>query len=87
MLIAGEQAGQSIDALAHAFLEAHWRDDADLADRETLAKVAGSVGFEPEALLEAAVKQDALDIYESNTQEAIKRSVFGSPTYFIGDAK
>ncbi len=85
MLIAGIQAGQSIDALAHAFLEAHWRDDANLADRETLVKVASSVGLEPQALLDAAVKQDVLDVYESNTQEAIKLSVFGSPTYFVGD--
>ena len=38
MLIAGLQQGQNIDALAHALLEEHWRDDADLADRETLAR-------------------------------------------------
>ena len=85
MLIAGDQAGQSIDMLAHACLEAHWRDDADLADRKTLVKIASSVGFDPEALLEAAVKQDVIDIYERNTQEAIERSVFGSPTYFVDD--
>jgi 2-hydroxychromene-2-carboxylate isomerase len=24
-------------------------------------------------------------IYKANTQEAIDRSVFGSPTYFVGD--
>lgn len=85
MLIAGERAGQSVDALAHAFLEAHWRDDANLADRESLLEIAELAGFDGQSLLAAAEKQDVLETYESNTQEAINRSVFGSPTYFVGD--
>jgi 2-hydroxychromene-2-carboxylate isomerase len=44
MLIAGIRQGRNVDRLAHAMLEAHWRDDADIADRETLAGLARSVG-------------------------------------------
>ncbi|MDP7164043.1 MAG: DsbA family protein, partial [Alphaproteobacteria bacterium] len=36
MLIAGLEQGLDIDQLAHAMLETHWRDDADLADAGTL---------------------------------------------------
>lgn len=85
MLIAGQRVDQSIDALAHAFLEAHWRDDADLADPDTLAKVAKLAGYDSQALLDSASNEVILDIYLSNTQEAIERSIFGSPTYFVGD--
>jgi 2-hydroxychromene-2-carboxylate isomerase len=83
MLIAGLLQGIDIDRLAHRLLEAHWRDDADLADRETLSKLGDSSGIDPEALLEAALSSEVQAVYASNTREAIDRSVFGSPTYFV----
>lgn len=83
MLIAGVQQGMDIDALAHRFLEAHWRDDADLADAAALNALAGDVGLDGAPLLAAARSPDVVQIYEANTREAIERSVFGSPTYFV----
>jgi 2-hydroxychromene-2-carboxylate isomerase len=83
MLIAGLVQGLNIDRLAHAMLEQHWRDDVDLADTDTLAAIARSVDIDPEPLLAASGSKEVLEIYEANTQEAIKRSVFGSPTYVV----
>lgn len=84
MLIAGLEQGVDIGALAHRMLEAHWRDDADLADRDTLARIGAEVGLDPAPLLDAALSPEVQAIYEANTQESIDRSVFGSPTYFVG---
>ncbi|MCG8693039.1 MAG: 2-hydroxychromene-2-carboxylate isomerase [Minwuiales bacterium] len=83
MLIAGVKQGHNIDQLAHAMLEQHWRDDADLADVPTLARMAREVGLDPEPLLEAASSPDVVATYEANTKEAIGRSVFGSPAYVV----
>ncbi|MBO6949980.1 MAG: 2-hydroxychromene-2-carboxylate isomerase [Rhodospirillales bacterium] len=83
MLIAGLLQGTNIDALAHRFLEAHWRDDADLADKDTLAALARDVGLDPAPLLGAIGSPEVTAVYEANTKEAIERSVFGSPTYFV----
>jgi len=83
MLIAGLKQGIEIDQLAHTMLEAHWRDDADLADLTTLTDLAREVGVDPEPLLDAALTSEVQAIYEANTEEAIARSVFGSPTYFV----
>jgi 2-hydroxychromene-2-carboxylate isomerase len=83
VLIAALAQGINIDALAHAMLEQHWRDDADLADRATLAKIARDVGLNPEPLLAAAATHEVQRQYHANTDEAIRRSVFGSPTYFV----
>ena len=83
MLRFGLEQGQDIAELAHAMMESHWRDDTDLADRETLATLATGVGLDPEPLLEAALSDPVQAIYKANTQEAIDRSVFGSPTYFV----
>lgn len=82
-LIAGMEAGHDIDQLAHAFLEAHWRDDADLADAPTLVKLANEVGLDGPAILAGAGKATIVARYAAFTQEAIDRSVFGSPTYFV----
>ena len=82
-LIAGVALGHTIDRLAHALLEAHRRDDADLTDEATLSALARAVGLDPAPLLAAATTPDIRAMYETNTAEAIARAVFGSPTYFV----
>lgn len=83
MLIAAMEQGIDVDRLAHAMLEAHWRDDADLADRATLVRLGRAVGVDSEMLLELALSPEIAAIHAANTEEAIARSMFGSPTYFV----
>ena len=83
MLIAGVTQEENVDALAHAMLEGHWAEDADLADEATLLGLAAAVGLDGGSLLKAAKSDDIAATYQANTDEAIERSVFGSPTYFI----
>ncbi len=83
MLIAGVEQGIEVDRLAHVLLEAHWRDDADLADRATLARLGRTIGVESETLLDLALSPEIQAIHAANTEEAIARSMFGSPTYFV----
>ena len=83
MLIAGLGCGVEIDRLAHAMLEAHWRDDADLSDRLTLTAIGHAVGIDPEPLLDVAFSPEVREVYHTNTEEAIRRCVFGSPTYVV----
>ena len=49
----------------------------------TLETLAKGVDVDPAPLLDAALSDEVAQIYEVNTEEAIERSVFGSPTYFI----
>ncbi len=83
VLIAGLHAGVDINPLAHRFLEAHWRDDADLDDANTLADLIEQVGLGAGPLLAAATSPEVKADYDRNTAESIERSVFGSPTYFV----
>ena len=83
MLIAGLEQGLNVDRLAHAMLERHWRDDADLSDRSTLEDIARSVDIDPDPLLAAASSERVEAIHRENTEAAVRRSVFGSPTYFV----
>jgi 2-hydroxychromene-2-carboxylate isomerase len=83
MIIAAIDAGLSADNLAHAILEAHWRNDADHADPETLTRLATGANYDARRLLDRARDPDIQAKFRANTQEAIERSVFGSPTYFV----
>ncbi len=83
VLIAALSQGVNIDELSHIFLEAHWRDDADLADRATLETLVKNAGLSPTVLLETAGSDPVVKLYDDFTNEAVARSVFGSPTYFV----
>jgi 2-hydroxychromene-2-carboxylate isomerase len=83
LLIAGLVLGHNIDDLAHEMLKSHWLDNFDLDNAEDLAKICRAVDLDPVLLLETAVSKEVKDIYTVNTNEAIDRSVFGSPTYFV----
>ncbi len=83
MLIAGQERSLNIDQLAHCLLQGHWVDDADLADTQTLRELAKKADIDPEPLLADANSPQVQAIYQANTQEAIERSVFGAPTYFV----
>lgn len=83
MLIASGETGVETDRLAHGFLEAHWANDADLSDRETLLAIAASVGLDGAALIGAADTEDVAARHDANTEEAIARGFFGSPTYVV----
>lgn len=84
MLIAAIDQGADIDTLSHAILQAHWRDDADLADPDALARAASASGIDPGPLLDAALTEPIQSIHRANTEEAIALGLFGSPTYFAG---
>ena len=83
MIIALGETGAATDAMAHALLQVHWRDDADLSDHATLAKVAAGLGHDPDALMARAVSDAVAAQYAQNADEARQRNVFGSPTYVV----
>ena len=82
-IIAAQAEGQGADALAHAILGAHWRDDADISDPDTLAPLISRCGMDPETILDAARSAPVEALHRANTAEAIARHVFGSPTYVL----
>lgn len=82
-LIVADRQDLDTRNLAHAMLEGHWRFDADVDDRDTLTALITKAGLDAKALLHGAASDEITAIYKANTEEAIRRSVFGSPTYFV----
>jgi len=82
VLIAAEIAGHDPGPLAADMLTAHWEADADLSDRGALSGLLAARGL-PDPLIAAADAPEAVQRHDANRDEAITRSVFGSPTYFV----
>ncbi len=83
MIIALGDRGATVDAMAHAVLQAHWRDDADLSDVGTMAALAENLGHDAEQLIAQAQSDEVMARYHQNGQAALAASVFGSPTYVL----
>ena len=83
LIIAAQQAGEDVDALSFAILQAHWRDDADHADPATLAALATGLGLDAPSLLARAMSATVQGRQAENTKQAIEMGLFGSPTYVV----
>lgn len=81
-IIAAEALGVEAQMkLAGAIMRALWVEDKNIADATTLASIAAAQGL-PSATL-AADGGAAKAKYDAFTQEALKRGVFGAPTYAL----
>ena len=68
---------------SEAAFDAYFRDQRNLDDPAELIVVADACGLDGEALAERAASQPVKDRLRENTQEAIDRGAYGSPTIFV----
>jgi 2-hydroxychromene-2-carboxylate isomerase len=85
MIIAAKLLGADCGALANAILRAIWVENRDIADPDTLRKLADGLGMDGERLLADARADATVATLDRYTQEAQERGVFGSPFYFFGE--
>jgi 2-hydroxychromene-2-carboxylate isomerase len=81
LAITADKEGGDVGRLSGAILEAMWALEKNIADPETLAKIAEAEGFNGKKLLNASLAPEIAQIYERYTEEAIKAQVFGAPWY------
>jgi len=68
---------------SEAAFEAYFGDQRNLDDPAVLKAIADEAGFDAEALAAQSVLEATKDKLRANTQEAIDRGAFGSPTIFV----
>lgn len=83
--IAAGQLGHSA-AAARAILGAYWGQGQDISQAEVLSAALNHAGLDGAAILARAQEQSVKDQLKENTEEALRRGVFGAPTMFVGDA-
>ena len=81
LAIAVDRAGQDVGEFSAAIFRAIWAEEKNIADPDTLAKIADAEGLNGRKLLEASLAPEIQQIYDRYTDEAIKAQVFGAPWY------
>ncbi len=70
---------------ANAVFEAYWAREEDISQDSVLLKICQQVGVDGEQFL-AGITQPAIkEQLKRNTDEAVRRGAFGSPTIYLGD--
>lgn len=70
---------------ARALFEAYFGQDRDVSQDAVLAELAAVCGIDPTAMAAGMASQTIKDALKANTDEAIRRGAFGSPTFFVGE--
>jgi 2-hydroxychromene-2-carboxylate isomerase len=70
---------------ATALFEAYWSREEDISQDHVLVNICEQLGIDSQTLLDGISQSDIKEQLKSNTEEAIKRGAFGSPTLFLGD--
>ena len=71
--------------LVNAIYRAFWAEDRDISDSAVLAEIATSVGADGPALTARTSDNDLKSALREATDEAVRRGVFGAPSFFAGD--
>lgn len=76
----------ALQRFSAAAFDAYFARGENIDDPAVLKSVANGCDLDGEGLIEMASEQRVKDQLRSNTEEAISRGAFGSPTMFVGDA-
>lgn len=87
MCCALEDDQEMLKAFTQAAFDAYFADGRNIDDPLVMANVAQSVGLEGQALLSRAVEPVIKDRLRANTEEAIAKGAFGSPTMIVNGAQ
>jgi 2-hydroxychromene-2-carboxylate isomerase len=69
---------------ASAVFESYWSRDEDISQDAVLAHLCDRVGVEQQRFFEGIARPEIKAQLKANTDEAIARGAFGSPTIFVG---
>lgn len=68
-----------------AVFKGMWVDELDMGQPDIAMRVLGEAGFDPAELQAKLGDQAVKDRLKATTEEAVRRGVFGAPTFFVGD--
>ena len=81
-----EHDQSALEAFSRAAFDAYFARGENIDSPDVLITVANSCGLQGDDLISMTTKQTIKDHLRANTEEAIARGAYGSPTLFVGDA-
>ena len=74
-----------LESLLSMLFRAIWVDSLNLNDGQVVASVLEKGGFDPAFIEQLAADPAVKTALRDTTEEAVRRGVFGAPTFFVGD--
>lgn len=84
MAVAADKAG-FLPRYANAVFHDMWEAQKKMDDPAVIAAALAESGLNADALIAAAQTHDVKQTLMGNTEKAVARGAFGSPTFFVGD--
>ncbi|MGA2548868.1 MAG: 2-hydroxychromene-2-carboxylate isomerase [Burkholderiaceae bacterium] len=81
-----QMRGQRFLDYVDLIFRAMWADQKNLGDPQTLSEVLATAHFDPADFKAMVADPGIKEQLKKNTEEAIRRGVFGAPSFFVGDA-
>ncbi|MFB0995400.1 MAG: 2-hydroxychromene-2-carboxylate isomerase [Porticoccaceae bacterium] len=75
--------GDYFDTYISAVFNAIWVDSKNMGDMETVIEVLSTAGLNAPSILESTQDADIKAKLITNTEDAVKRGLFGAPTMFV----
>ena len=69
----------------HELLKQLWSEEKDISDEKNIESVSNLFNLNYNELSDLAKSEKVSKIYQDNTEEAVAKNVFGSPTYIYND--
>ena len=79
-----EQLKDRLTEFVEAVFSAYFTDDQDISQDHVLIELCSKTGLDANGFMAGISQPDIKDTLKANTEEAIKRGAFGSPTFFVG---
>jgi 2-hydroxychromene-2-carboxylate isomerase len=83
VVIAAIERGLDPDPFLRRAFAAVWEEQLNLADPDTIVKIADQAGLPGQQLIERSGSDAINRAYEQNRQDAVTADVFGSPVYVL----
>ena len=84
LALAGEKDGWT-GAFTRAVYTANFGEERDITDEDLLRSLVKRAGGDPDAAWAQANTQEIKDTLKAQTDEAIKRGIFGAPSFTVDD--
>ena len=79
------QAQRHYQDFVEATFSAYFSREEDISQDDVLASLCQQAGIQVEAFFTGIARPDIKEQLKANTDEAIRRGAFGSPTFFVGE--
>lgn len=83
IITAQAAGGGDLGALTHGFLRAAWAEERDIAEDAVVRAVLTRAGFDSDLADRGMLS--GVETLQRNTDEALRRGVFGAPSYAVGE--